>query len=132
MGYTFVVVFCQDQAAKDKAMQSMSTMSSAQIISATAFQNKMALQGLSRPAYPTAAGVSVSEHLPSLMIDLSEVFSSGRRLILISCLCFRSFGMELSQDKPQVLKSKFMFCVSVNILVIRSGRFTRIRTSESV
>uniref|UniRef100_A0A6Q2ZKF3 TEA domain-containing protein n=1 Tax=Esox lucius TaxID=8010 RepID=A0A6Q2ZKF3_ESOLU len=36
-----------DQAAKDKALQSMATMSSAQIISATAFQNKMALQGLS-------------------------------------------------------------------------------------
>ncbi|KAM4618648.1 transcriptional enhancer factor TEF-3 isoform 1-T3 [Polymixia lowei] len=34
----------------------MATMSSAQIISATAFQNKMALQGLSRPAYPTAGG----------------------------------------------------------------------------
>uniref|UniRef100_A0A8B9J4J4 TEA domain transcription factor 4 n=1 Tax=Astyanax mexicanus TaxID=7994 RepID=A0A8B9J4J4_ASTMX len=40
----------QDQAAKDKALQNMATMSSAQIISATAFQNKMALQGLSRPA----------------------------------------------------------------------------------
>uniref|UniRef100_A0A673BDU3 TEA domain-containing protein n=1 Tax=Sphaeramia orbicularis TaxID=375764 RepID=A0A673BDU3_9TELE len=37
-----------DQAAKDKALQSMATMSSAQIISPTAFQNKMALQGLSR------------------------------------------------------------------------------------
>uniref|UniRef100_A0A8C8GM44 TEA domain-containing protein n=1 Tax=Oncorhynchus tshawytscha TaxID=74940 RepID=A0A8C8GM44_ONCTS len=48
----------QDQAAKDKALQSMATMSSAQIISATAFQNKMALQGLSRPPYPTAGGVS--------------------------------------------------------------------------
>ncbi|MBN3296061.1 TEAD4 factor, partial [Amia calva] len=46
----------QDQAAKDKALQSMATMSSAQIISATAFQNKMALQGLSRPAYPAATG----------------------------------------------------------------------------
>ncbi|MED6295065.1 Transcriptional enhancer factor TEF-3 [Characodon lateralis] len=45
-----------DQAAKDKALQSMATMSSAQIISPTAFQNKMALQGLSRAAYPTAAG----------------------------------------------------------------------------
>ncbi|XP_029524234.1 transcriptional enhancer factor TEF-3-like isoform X5 [Oncorhynchus nerka] len=45
-----------DQAAKDKALQSMATMSSAQIISATAFQNKMALQGLSRPPYPTAGG----------------------------------------------------------------------------
>ncbi|KAK6309159.1 hypothetical protein J4Q44_G00206220 [Coregonus suidteri] len=39
-----------DQAAKDKALQSMAT------ISATAFQNKMALQGLSRPPYPTAGG----------------------------------------------------------------------------
>uniref|UniRef100_A0A9J7YIR9 TEA domain-containing protein n=1 Tax=Cyprinus carpio carpio TaxID=630221 RepID=A0A9J7YIR9_CYPCA len=44
-----------DHTAKDKAMQSMSTMSSAQIISASVFQNKMALQGLSRPTYPTAA-----------------------------------------------------------------------------
>uniref|UniRef100_A0A672HQL7 TEA domain transcription factor 4 n=1 Tax=Salarias fasciatus TaxID=181472 RepID=A0A672HQL7_SALFA len=47
-----------DQAAKDKALQSMATMSSAQIISPTAFPNKMALQGLSRPAYPTAGGVN--------------------------------------------------------------------------
>uniref|UniRef100_A0A8C2Q7T2 TEA domain-containing protein n=1 Tax=Cyprinus carpio TaxID=7962 RepID=A0A8C2Q7T2_CYPCA len=53
-----IQVKLKDQVAKDKAMQSMSSMSSAQIISATAFQNKMALQGLSRPAYPTAAGVS--------------------------------------------------------------------------
>ncbi|XP_071005261.1 transcriptional enhancer factor TEF-3-like isoform X3 [Oncorhynchus clarkii lewisi] len=42
--------FHLDQAAKDKALQSMAT------ISATAFQNKMALQGLSRPPYPTAGG----------------------------------------------------------------------------
>uniref|UniRef100_A0A3B3BNL0 TEA domain transcription factor 4 n=1 Tax=Oryzias melastigma TaxID=30732 RepID=A0A3B3BNL0_ORYME len=42
-----------DQAAKDKALQSMATMSSAQIISPTAFQNKMTLQGLSRPVYST-------------------------------------------------------------------------------
>ncbi|XP_078138572.1 transcriptional enhancer factor TEF-3-like, partial [Centroberyx gerrardi] len=51
-----IQVKLKDQAAKDKALQSMATMSSAQIISATAFQNKMALQGLSRPAYPTAGG----------------------------------------------------------------------------
>uniref|UniRef100_A0A8C8LZL1 TEA domain-containing protein n=1 Tax=Oncorhynchus tshawytscha TaxID=74940 RepID=A0A8C8LZL1_ONCTS len=50
-----------DQAAKDKALQSMATMSSAQIISATAFQNKMALQGLSRPPYPTAAPTKLRE-----------------------------------------------------------------------
>lgn len=51
-------VSLKDQAAKDKALQSMATMSSAQIISPTAFQNKMGLQGLSRPPYPTASGVS--------------------------------------------------------------------------
>lgn len=48
----------QDQAAKDKALQSMANMSSAQIISPTAFQNKMVLQGLPRPMYPSAGGVS--------------------------------------------------------------------------
>uniref|UniRef100_A0A8C2GIH0 TEA domain transcription factor 4 n=1 Tax=Cyprinus carpio TaxID=7962 RepID=A0A8C2GIH0_CYPCA len=42
-----IQVKLKDHAAKDKAMQSMSTMSSAQIISASVFQNKMALQGLS-------------------------------------------------------------------------------------
>ncbi|XP_075020089.1 transcriptional enhancer factor TEF-3 isoform X2 [Calonectris borealis] len=46
----------KDQAAKDKAMQSMATMSSAQIISATAFHSKMALPGLPRPAYPAVSG----------------------------------------------------------------------------
>uniref|UniRef100_A0A3Q1B887 TEA domain-containing protein n=2 Tax=Amphiprion ocellaris TaxID=80972 RepID=A0A3Q1B887_AMPOC len=51
-----IQVKLKDQAAKDKALQSMATMSSAQIISPTAFQNKMALQGLSRPAYPTTGG----------------------------------------------------------------------------
>ncbi|KAM9808067.1 transcriptional enhancer factor TEF-3 [Neosynchiropus ocellatus] len=51
-----IQVKLKDQAAKDKALQSMATMSSAQIISPTAFQNKMALQGLSRPAYPPTGG----------------------------------------------------------------------------
>lgn len=41
-------------------MQSMATMSSAQIISATAFHSKMALPGLPRPAYPAVSGVSES------------------------------------------------------------------------
>ncbi|XP_015727279.1 transcriptional enhancer factor TEF-3 isoform X5 [Coturnix japonica] len=46
----------KDQTAKDKAMQSMATMSSAQIISAAAFHSKMALPGLPRPAYPSVSG----------------------------------------------------------------------------
>uniref|UniRef100_A0A8C3MLN9 TEA domain transcription factor 4 n=1 Tax=Geospiza parvula TaxID=87175 RepID=A0A8C3MLN9_GEOPR len=52
--------FFSDQAAKDKAMQSMATMSSAQIISATSFHSKMGLPGLPRPAYPAVSGVSGS------------------------------------------------------------------------
>ncbi|KAI2563823.1 TEA domain transcription factor 4, partial [Homo sapiens] len=41
----------KDQAAKDKALQSMAAMSSAQIISATAFHSSMALaRGPGRPA----------------------------------------------------------------------------------
>nr|XP_015208512.1 PREDICTED: transcriptional enhancer factor TEF-3 [Lepisosteus oculatus] len=51
-----IQVKLKDQAAKDKALQSMATMSSAQIISASAFQNKITLQGLPRPAYPAATG----------------------------------------------------------------------------
>ncbi|XP_006891432.1 PREDICTED: transcriptional enhancer factor TEF-3 [Elephantulus edwardii] len=44
----------KDQAAKDKALQSMATMSSAQIISATAFHNKMTLTR--GPSYPAVSG----------------------------------------------------------------------------
>uniref|UniRef100_A0A3Q2YMB1 TEA domain transcription factor 4 n=1 Tax=Hippocampus comes TaxID=109280 RepID=A0A3Q2YMB1_HIPCM len=62
-----IQVKLKDQAAKDKALQSMATMSSAQIISPAAFQNKMALQGLSRPAYPTAGGVSSNIPLSPLL-----------------------------------------------------------------
>ncbi|KAG9337323.1 hypothetical protein JZ751_028891 [Albula glossodonta] len=46
----------KDQVAKDKALHSMATMSSAQILSASAFQSKLALQELSRPPYPAAPG----------------------------------------------------------------------------
>ncbi|RXM34093.1 DENN domain-containing protein 2A [Acipenser ruthenus] len=51
-----IQVKLKDQAAKDKALQSMATMSSAQILSANAFQSKLALQALPRPAYPAATG----------------------------------------------------------------------------
>jgi len=40
----------QDQAAKEKALQTMSSMSSAQIVSATALHNKTGLSGLGLPA----------------------------------------------------------------------------------
>ena len=42
---------------KDKALQSMASMSSAQIVSATAIHNKLGLAGIPRPTFPGAAGV---------------------------------------------------------------------------
>nr|XP_054774720.1 transcriptional enhancer factor TEF-1-like [Lytechinus pictus] len=45
----------QDQATKDKALQSMAAMSSAQIVSATALQNKAAAMGLGGLGLPGAA-----------------------------------------------------------------------------
>uniref|UniRef100_A0AAY4EEU8 TEA domain-containing protein n=1 Tax=Denticeps clupeoides TaxID=299321 RepID=A0AAY4EEU8_9TELE len=69
-----IQVKLKDQAAKDKALQSMATMSSAQIISATTFQGKMALPGLSRSVkqhlrvlflgYESTAGLSMSPSAP--------------------------------------------------------------------
>uniref|UniRef100_A0A8C5Q0K4 TEA domain transcription factor 1 n=1 Tax=Leptobrachium leishanense TaxID=445787 RepID=A0A8C5Q0K4_9ANUR len=50
----------KDQTAKDKALQHMAAMSSAQIVSATAMHSKLGLPGIPRPAFPAAPGVSVS------------------------------------------------------------------------
>uniref|UniRef100_A0A4W4GCJ7 YAP binding domain-containing protein n=1 Tax=Electrophorus electricus TaxID=8005 RepID=A0A4W4GCJ7_ELEEL len=52
----------QDQTVKDKALQSMASMSSAQIVSATAIHNKLGLPGIPRPAFPGAAGVRSPSH----------------------------------------------------------------------
>ncbi|XP_032815867.1 transcriptional enhancer factor TEF-1-like isoform X2 [Petromyzon marinus] len=47
----------KDQTTKEKAMQSIANMSSAQIVSATAIHNKvMGLTALPQPSYPTATG----------------------------------------------------------------------------
>uniref|UniRef100_A0A4W4G829 TEA domain-containing protein n=1 Tax=Electrophorus electricus TaxID=8005 RepID=A0A4W4G829_ELEEL len=52
----------KDQTVKDKALQSMASMSSAQIVSATAIHNKLGLPGIPRPAFPGAAGVRSPSH----------------------------------------------------------------------
>uniref|UniRef100_A0A8C5AMI8 TEA domain transcription factor 1 n=1 Tax=Gadus morhua TaxID=8049 RepID=A0A8C5AMI8_GADMO len=44
----------KDQTVKDKALQSMAAMSSAQIVSATAIHNKLGLPGIPRPSFPGA------------------------------------------------------------------------------
>ncbi|XP_042343852.1 transcriptional enhancer factor TEF-1 isoform X6 [Plectropomus leopardus] len=49
-----IKVTSMDQAVKDKALQSMASMSSAQIVSATAIHNKLGLPGIPRPAFPGA------------------------------------------------------------------------------
>ncbi|KAK3535241.1 hypothetical protein QTP70_005031, partial [Hemibagrus guttatus] len=46
----------QDQSVKDKALQSMAGMSSAQIVSATAIHSKLGLAGLPQPSFPAAPG----------------------------------------------------------------------------
>ncbi|ELV09171.1 Transcriptional enhancer factor TEF-3 [Tupaia chinensis] len=80
----------KDQAAKDKALQSMAAMSSAQIISATAFHSKMALaRGAGHPA------VSGLGPLPSLTPCRVRVGSAD------SAVCLPSFGKELCQAKPE-------------------------------
>ncbi|XP_076147626.1 transcriptional enhancer factor TEF-1-like isoform X2 [Alosa pseudoharengus] len=55
--HTKLKVTSMDQAVKDKALQSMASMSSAQIVSATAIHNKLGLPGIPRPAFPAAAGL---------------------------------------------------------------------------
>uniref|UniRef100_A0AAR2LE82 TEA domain family member 1a n=1 Tax=Pygocentrus nattereri TaxID=42514 RepID=A0AAR2LE82_PYGNA len=49
----------KDQSVKDKALQSMAAMSSAQIVSATAIHNKLGLAGLPQPSFPGAPGVTI-------------------------------------------------------------------------
>ncbi|XP_018543282.2 LOW QUALITY PROTEIN: transcriptional enhancer factor TEF-1-like [Lates calcarifer] len=52
--FVCIQVTSMDQAVKDKALQSMASMSSAQIVSATAIHNKLGLPGIPRPAFPGA------------------------------------------------------------------------------
>uniref|UniRef100_A0A672IGS8 TEA domain transcription factor 1 n=1 Tax=Salarias fasciatus TaxID=181472 RepID=A0A672IGS8_SALFA len=68
------LAFCVvvDQAVKDKALQSMASMSSAQIVSATAIHNKLGLPGIPRPAFP-GAGVRASVIVTIIVISFSSI-----------------------------------------------------------
>ncbi|XP_053576228.1 transcriptional enhancer factor TEF-1 isoform X4 [Bombina bombina] len=60
----------KDQTAKDKALQHMAAMSSAQIVSATAIHNKLGLPGIPRPAFPAAPGyplMKISKYWPGMI-----------------------------------------------------------------
>ncbi|XP_063049317.1 transcriptional enhancer factor TEF-1 [Engraulis encrasicolus] len=52
---TAIKVTSLDPSVKDKALQSMASMSSAQIVSATAISNKLGLPAMPRPAFTAAA-----------------------------------------------------------------------------
>ncbi|KAK3526311.1 hypothetical protein QTP70_022752, partial [Hemibagrus guttatus] len=117
-----IQVKLKDQAAKDKALQSMANMSSAQIISPTAFQNKMALQSLSRPTYPTAGGKN-SKRKDLSDIDKKQTVMARRLGQCRSCgvfpvciahylpkwtkeeLAVNCFGMEHSQVSQHIQRS---------------------------
>ncbi|NXG50090.1 TEAD4 factor, partial [Psilopogon haemacephalus] len=83
----------KDQAAKDKAMQSMATMSSAQIISATAFHSKVTLPGLPRPAYPAVSGVLYWKAFNTFPFSKFNYINSV-------CLGFESSGLSPSPSAP--------------------------------
>lgn len=46
----------KDQVTKDKALQSMAAMSSAQLVSVTSLQNKLSMPSISQPPFPPAPG----------------------------------------------------------------------------
>uniref|UniRef100_A0A3B5AT31 TEA domain transcription factor 4 n=1 Tax=Stegastes partitus TaxID=144197 RepID=A0A3B5AT31_9TELE len=94
-----IQVKLKDQAAKDKALQSMATMSSAQIISPTAFQNKMALQGLSRPAYPTTGGYMRWGHEAEMLHNIPPL-SCLSLLSSIKPFSQQSYAMQASGPAP--------------------------------
>ncbi|CAB1313543.1 unnamed protein product [Coregonus sp. 'balchen'] len=60
----------KDQSVKDKALQSMASMSSAQIVSATAIHTKLGLPGFPRPTFPGAAGGMMSTGQPGSSQDV--------------------------------------------------------------
>uniref|UniRef100_A0A8B9KZ56 Transcriptional enhancer factor TEF-1-like n=1 Tax=Astyanax mexicanus TaxID=7994 RepID=A0A8B9KZ56_ASTMX len=65
----------KDQSVKDKALQSMAAMSSAQIVSATAIHNKLGLAGLPQPSFPGAPGVRVPKNTLKTPLNPSGSFS---------------------------------------------------------
>uniref|UniRef100_A0A674MIZ9 TEA domain transcription factor 4 n=1 Tax=Takifugu rubripes TaxID=31033 RepID=A0A674MIZ9_TAKRU len=113
-----IQVKLKDQAAKEKALQSMATMSSAQIVSPTAFQNKMALQGLSRPAYPAPGGfwhvAPLSLKFPSYESTAGLSMSPGAppwqgRSIASSKLRMLEFSAFLEQPQDPETFNKHLF-----------------------
>ena len=67
----------QDQSAKEKALQSMSSMSSAQIVSASTLHNKTSLSGLGLPApvsYPPPVIIFIIIIIIIIITSLEHLF----------------------------------------------------------
>lgn len=101
MFFFFYVIYLKikkDQATKEKALQNMSSMSSAQIVSASSLHNnKTSLSGLGLPA-PVSYPPPVSSNLFALL--LSDIFFQNKSFIFN----YGSFGSLVFN--PDLLKSK--------------------------
>uniref|UniRef100_A0A4W5MLL2 TEA domain transcription factor 1 n=1 Tax=Hucho hucho TaxID=62062 RepID=A0A4W5MLL2_9TELE len=96
----------KDQTVKDKALQSMASMSSAQIVSATAIHNKLGLPGIPRPAFPGAAGVRGP---PPTSAPAPTVPAWHGRSIGTSKLRLVEFSAFLEQQRDQDSYNKHLF-----------------------
>lgn len=98
----------KDQATKEKALQNMSSMSSAQIVSASSLHNnKTSLSGLGLPA-PVSYPPPVSSNLFALL--LSDIFFKTNHLSLImAVLAAWSSTRTFSRVSPFIYLFNFFF-----------------------
>ena len=102
----------KDQATKEKTLQNMSSMSSAQIVSASSLHNnKTGLSGLGLPApvsYPPPVHTPICFDLFFFFFLICHpifiLFNDS--LLFCLCKCYHSFGSLVFNPDP--LKSKFL------------------------
>uniref|UniRef100_A0A8C4TBY8 TEA domain transcription factor 1 n=1 Tax=Erpetoichthys calabaricus TaxID=27687 RepID=A0A8C4TBY8_ERPCA len=109
----------KDQTVKDKALQSMAAMSSAQIVSATAIHNKLGLPGVPRPPFPGAPGVS------TIIFYLFIFFTST-----VCFLVIKPFAQQTYPVQPEVTTSLSAPAPSVPAWQGRSIGTTKLRLVE--
>lgn len=104
----------KDQATKEKALQNMSSMSSAQIVSASSLHNnKTSLSGLGLPA-PVSYPPPVSSNLFALL--LSDIFFKTNHLSLImAVLAAWSSTRTFSRVSPFIYLFNFVFFLNIYV-----------------
>lgn len=117
MFFFFYVIYLKikkDQATKEKALQNMSSMSSAQIVSASSLHNnKTSLSGLGLPA-PVSYPPPVSSNLFALL--LSDIFFKTNHLSLImAVLAAWSSTRTFSRVSPFIYLFNFVFFLNIYV-----------------